>query len=163
MIEVLRLGHRIFRDKRISTHVCLVARAFGASKIFYTGQKDSEMENSVNKITKQFGGDFKVEYLKNYKELVKNKTIVHLSMYGLDFRSKLNEVKNKDILVIVGGEKVHPEIYKIATYNLSVTNQPHSEVGALAVFLDHLLTYPKFKGKINILPSLNGKIIKREK
>ena len=33
MINVLRLGHRIGRDKRITTHVALVARAFGADKI----------------------------------------------------------------------------------------------------------------------------------
>ena len=33
MIIVLRIGHRIGRDKRITTHVALVARAFGANKI----------------------------------------------------------------------------------------------------------------------------------
>jgi len=33
MITVLRIGHRISRDKRITTHVALVARAFGADKI----------------------------------------------------------------------------------------------------------------------------------
>ena len=30
-INVLRLDHRIGRDTRITTHVCLTARAFGAS------------------------------------------------------------------------------------------------------------------------------------
>jgi tRNA (cytidine56-2'-O)-methyltransferase len=33
MITVLRIGHRLGRDKRITTHVALVARAFGANKI----------------------------------------------------------------------------------------------------------------------------------
>ena len=33
MIIVLRIGHRIGRDKRITTHVALVARAFGANEI----------------------------------------------------------------------------------------------------------------------------------
>ena len=32
-IYVLRLDHRRRRDARITTHVCLTARAFGASKI----------------------------------------------------------------------------------------------------------------------------------
>ena len=32
-INVLRLDHRIGRDTRITTHVCLTARAFGASKV----------------------------------------------------------------------------------------------------------------------------------
>ena len=29
MLHVLRLGHRIHRDERLTTHICLVARAFG--------------------------------------------------------------------------------------------------------------------------------------
>ena len=33
-INVLRLDHRIGRDTRITTHVCLTARAFGASKVW---------------------------------------------------------------------------------------------------------------------------------
>ena len=45
IIEVLRLSHRIRRDVRLSTHVALTARAFGASKIYYSGQHDSSLEN----------------------------------------------------------------------------------------------------------------------
>ena len=33
-IEVLRIGQRVVRDDRVTTHVALVARAFGASKIY---------------------------------------------------------------------------------------------------------------------------------
>ena len=32
-IEVLRIGQRLVRDDRVTTHVALVSRAFGASKI----------------------------------------------------------------------------------------------------------------------------------
>jgi len=32
---VLRLGHRISRDKRTSTHIALVARAFGAEEVVF--------------------------------------------------------------------------------------------------------------------------------
>ena len=164
MIEVLRLGHRISRDKRIGTHVALVARAFGAKKLYYTGQKDSDMEDSIEEIVKGFGGDFDIEYVKTYKKLFKNKIVVHLTVYGLDFREKIEELKGKDILVVVGGEKVPIEIYKEAYYNLSVTNQPHSEVGALAVFLDHFVgSYPIFKGKMNIKPSARGKVVLKRK
>lgn len=138
MVEVLRLNHRIVRDKRISTHVALVARAFKASKIYYTGQKDNSMEGSVNKIVKKHGGNFEIEYLKSYKELFKQKKIVHLTMKGQDFAEKISELKKySTLLIVVGGEKVQPEIYKLADYNLSVTKEPHSEVGALAVFLDN--------------------------
>ena len=33
---------------------------------------------------------------------------------------------------------VPQEIHKLADYNLSITKEPHSEVSALGVFLDHL-------------------------
>ena len=33
MIIVLRLGHRFVRDYRVTTHLALVARSFGANKI----------------------------------------------------------------------------------------------------------------------------------
>ena len=39
-VNVLRLDHRLKRDTRITTHVCLTARAFGASKIYLAGERD---------------------------------------------------------------------------------------------------------------------------
>ena len=162
MIEILRLGHRIQRDKRISTHVALVARTFGADKIWYDGQKDKSLEESVNKIVKKFGGDFKIEHIKNYKKLFSGKKIVHLTMYGDDFRKHVNKIKGK-ILIIVGGEKVPKEIYEISDYNLGVGNQPHSEVAALGIFLDHLGKFKKIKGKLEIVPNLEGKKIFKKK
>jgi len=47
MITILRIGHRISRDKRITTHVALVARAFGAEKI-YIDQKDTKIEEKFS-------------------------------------------------------------------------------------------------------------------
>jgi tRNA (cytidine56-2'-O)-methyltransferase len=37
MITVLRLDHRVGRDTRITTHVCLTSRAFGADKVILSG------------------------------------------------------------------------------------------------------------------------------
>ncbi len=158
MIEVLRLGHRINRDKRISTHVALVARSFGASKIYYTGQKDKSYEESVNRIVKEFGGDFSIEYVSSYKKLFSGKTVVHLTMYGEDFRKV--KVPSGDLLIVVGGEKVPGEVYEMSDFNVGVTNQPHSEVAALGVFMDHFVKskYPSFKdGKVRVKPSKKGK------
>ncbi|MCD4759550.1 tRNA (cytidine(56)-2'-O)-methyltransferase [archaeon] len=158
MIEVLRLGHRISRDKRISTHVALVARAFGAKKIWYTGQKDKSYEESVNRISSEFGGDFSIEHLKKFEKVFEGKTVVHLTMYGEDFRKV--KIPKKDLLIVIGGEKVPPEVYQASDFNVGVTNQPHSEVGALAVFMDHLENseYPSFNdGKVRVKPSKKGK------
>jgi predicted SpoU family rRNA methylase len=47
LLAVFRLGHRVQRDKRLTTHVALVARAFGADKMFYSGDKDTTVEKTV--------------------------------------------------------------------------------------------------------------------
>ena len=166
MIIVLRLNHRIFRDKRITSHVALTARAFLADKIYYSGEKDSNFEQSINKVSKQFGSKFEVEYCKDPIKFVKDNkdkfTIVHLTCYGLNVQNNINKLKNKNLLVIVGGEKVEPIFYKLSNYNIAVTKQPISEVSALAIFL-HLLNGGKeldnnFKdAKVKILESENSK------
>tara|TARA_Y100000034_G_C6733683_1_gene325181 strand:+ start:198 stop:608 length:411 start_codon:yes stop_codon:yes gene_type:complete len=132
-IQVLRLSHRISRDVRLSTHVALTSRAFGASKIYYSGQHDSSLENSIKKL------NFPIEYIKNPKKLIKgsNSTIVHLTIKGEDYKKIIPKLKG-NILIIVGGEKVPTEYYKLANYNISVTKSPHSEVAALAVVLENL-------------------------
>ena len=143
MIIVLRLNHRIARDPRLSTHVALTSRAFLADKLYYSGQKDSSLELSVNKINEKFGSKFSIEFLENpIKFLQQNKdkfSVVHLTVYGLNVKNEIKKIKkNKNLIIIVGGEKVEPIYYKLSDYNISVTSQPISEVSALAIFL-HLL------------------------
>ncbi|QQG39854.1 MAG: tRNA (cytidine(56)-2'-O)-methyltransferase [Candidatus Aenigmatarchaeota archaeon] len=138
MITVLRLGHRPGRDSRISTHVGLVARAFGASSVVYSGLKDEKMMSSVRKVSEGFGGEFSVTYAKDWRNVVErfDGLKVHLTMYGEPFETKIAEIKKaKNVLIVVGGEKVPGEIYGLADANVSVTKQPHSEVAALAVVL----------------------------
>ncbi|MEM2055876.1 MAG: tRNA (cytidine(56)-2'-O)-methyltransferase, partial [Sulfolobales archaeon] len=65
---------------------------------------------------------------------------------------------NKDILVIVGATKVPRVSYEISDYNVAVGHQPHSEVAALAVFLDRLYSGKELKliysdAKLYIEPS----------
>ena len=160
-IEILRLSHRIRRDPRISTHVALVSRAFGADKIYYSGDHDSSLENSVNKIVKQWGGSFKIEYIKDPLKLIKSSKskIINLSMYGLPLENEISKIKkHKDLLIIIGGEKVPIEIYKLSDYNISVTQQPHSEVSLLAILLEKLNLKPKFENpKIKVIPQVSGK------
>jgi tRNA (cytidine56-2'-O)-methyltransferase len=167
-IHVLRLGHRLPRDERISTHVALVARAFGASRMVYTGQHDSGLEESASRICKTWGGDFTVTYSKTYKPIIKKYkeegfTIVHLTMYGLPVQELKGKLKKpKKILLIVGSEAVPGDVYQLSDYNISVTNQPHSEVAALAITLDRLMGGKElegldFDGKMRIIPSSKGK------
>ncbi len=162
MLAVLRLGHRIGRDKRVTTHVALAARAFGAHKVFISS-KDGGLVRSVESVIARFGGDFEIEDGVEWKKLVKAwaGTVVHLTMYGLPLEDVLPKIPKDDILVVVGAEKVPPGIYNLADFNVAVGNQPHSEVAALAVFLDRLLggegLRREIKGRLTIIPSERGK------
>ena len=141
-IEVLRIGQRVVRDDRVTTHVALVARAFGASKI-YMNEVDPEIENTIKKMNKTWGGEFEVEFFDDWKKIVNAKTsgykIIHLTMYGEKIDDVAKEIrKNQNILIIVGAEKVPRSIYEKSNFNISVSNQPHSEISALAIVLDRL-------------------------
>ena len=161
MIEILRLSHRIRRDPRISTHVALVSRAFGADKIYYSGDHDLSLEDSVNKIVKHWGGNFQIEYIKDPLKLIKSTSskIIHLTMYGLPLEKEISKIKkHKDLLIIIGGEKVPIEIYKLSDYNISITLQPHSEVSSLAILLEKLNIKKSFDNpKLKIIPQNSGK------
>lgn len=172
-IEVLRIGQRVVRDERVTTHVALVARAFGASKIMMEDMFP-ELKKTVDNINSRWGGNFKLEFIKDWKDVLKTRkrqgyTVVHLTMYGQNANEIIDTIKNdlSHTLVVIGAGKVPIEVYKLADYNVSITNQPHSEIGALAVFLDKIYdgdTDYKFQntGKFEIVPSNSGKKV-REK
>ncbi len=167
MIIVLRLEHRPFRDQRISTHCGLVSRALGASKIIYTGLKDDHFENSIRGVVGNFGGKFEIEFSDSWRKVFteykkKKFKIVHLTMYGLEIQKEIKKLRKiKNILLVVGGEKVPPQVYHEADFNISVTNQPHSEVAGLAVFLHEYFggkeLEKKFKGRLTVIPQERGK------
>ena len=169
-IIVFRYGHREVRDYRVSSHCALVSRAFGANKIIICGAKDSGMKKSVDAVTKRWGGPFKVSFTENWlSELTKLKKqgykLIHLTMYGSaieDIDTKIS--KHRKVCVIIGSQKVPKEVYAIADYNVGVTQQPHSEIAALSVFLDRIQSgkelSKKFKrAKRRINPTEKGKSV----
>lgn len=166
VIEVLRIGQRVVRDDRVTTHVALVSRAFGAKKIFMD-EVNPEIKETLDKINKTWGGDFQVEIIENWKSLLKQKKksskIVHLTMYGEGINEIVTQMKNeKDVLIVVGAEKVPREVYDLSDYNVSIGNQPHSEISALAVLLDRIQDGKQFSktydgAKRTIIPTNQGK------
>ena len=162
----MRLGHRPERDKRITTHVGLVARAFGAEEMLLCG-RDAQVEESLNDAARRWGGAFRLTPNASWKgEIVRWKEsggqVVHLTMYGSNLPDVIDEIrKSEDILIVVGAEKVPAEVYQLADWNVAVGNQPHSEVAALAVFLDRLFLgrelEGEFPGGLKIVPSPRGK------
>ncbi|MCA9827931.1 MAG: tRNA (cytidine(56)-2'-O)-methyltransferase [Nitrosopumilus sp.] len=167
IVEIVRIGQRLVRDDRVTTHVALVSRAFGAERIFMT-EINPEIKGTLEKINKTWGGDFVVEFIDKWKTIVKKKKeekfkIIHLSMYG----ESINEIQEKlrkeeKLLVVVGAEKVPREIYELADYNVGIGNQPHSEISALAILLDRIQEGVQFEkefknAKRKIIPTKKGK------
>jgi len=170
MIEVLRLGHRINRDTRITTHVCLVSRAFGAKKITLSGERDDDVLASVGKLVSNWGGSFGIGYEENWLEKIeefkkKKGIVVHLTMYGEPVQKQITKIRKmkKNIMVVVGAGKVPTIVYQLSDFNIAVTNQPHSEVAALAIFLHEFFEGKEldktFKGKLMIVPKKMGKCV----
>lgn len=141
---VLRLGHRPGRDERMTTHVGLTARALGADRVVLANEGASRCE-TIEEITDRFGGPFAVESTDHPLAFIQDweGSTVHLTMYGLPIQDVEGDIRTAHrsgtpLLVVVGAEKVAFDVYEAADWNVGVTNQPHSEVAGLAVFLDHL-------------------------
>jgi len=164
-IWVMRIGHRPQRDKRVTTHVALTARALGASGVFVDTQ-DKVLEENVMSVCGRFGGDFSIKTGTRWKDAVKDfdGIIIHLTMYGQRIDEALEKIPaDRDMMVVVGAEKVPPEVYQRADLNVSVGNQPHSEIAALAIFLDRYTggkeLYADRHGKMTVVPNERGKTV----
>jgi len=166
-VVVVRYGHRPGRDDRMTTHVGLTARALGADRVVVPDNATQSVE-TVRDITDRFGGPFEIEQSDSLGALVRNfeGTVVHLTMYGLPVQDVEADVRVDlaagPLLIVVGGEKVPFELYEHADYNVGVTNQPHSEVAGLAVFLDRLfegreLNQAWVDAENRVIPKATGK------
>ncbi len=170
-IVILRLGHRIQRDQRITTHVALTARALGAEGMLLDSD-DRGIAKSLEEASATWGGSFYVRNITSWRsEIRKWKAeggkVLHLTMYGLNLSDVIQEIDADNLMIVVGAEKVPPEIYELADWNVAVGNQPHSEVGALAITLDRLAIASgrdalktQFAGKLEIVPKRAGKEVK---
>ncbi len=166
-VSVLRLGHRYPRDARVSTHLSLVAWSFGADELLYTGDKDPELEAKIRSTVSSWGGDFRIIHIPSYREVVKRYrgngyTVVHLTMYGVNINHVMDILmKREKHLVIVGGEKVPRDVYELADYNVAIGWLPHSEIAALAVYLDRIFMgnqlENRYCGRRSIVSMKHGK------
>lgn len=172
-VTVLRLGHRIGRDARITTHVGLIARALGADEVVMSGQRDVRVLENLRKVTETWGGPFEIRYEDDWLGFLRKareggKRVVHLTAYGLPIEHVMASIRasRSDLVVVVGAEKVPGLVYRLSDWNVSVSSQPHSECGSLAVFLDRLFEgrelSKEFKGaRLKIVPMERGKRVVR--
>lgn len=173
---MLRLGHRPERDKRITTHVGLTARALGA-KGMLLAHDDANVKRSVEEVSKKWGGDFfvraNIKWKKEIEEWKKEGgKVCHLTMYGENILDVIEEIKeemekeNSRIMVVVGAEKIPREMFGLADWNIAAGNQPHSEIAALALFLDYLQEGKELRrlfedAEIEIVPAKKEKKVKK--
>jgi tRNA (cytidine56-2'-O)-methyltransferase len=154
-VSVLRIGHR----------------AFGADRIYMTGI-DRSVADSVAGVARRWGGsDFQVEVIDDWKALTKNwkkrgGKVAHLTMYGINIDGVARSIRReRELLVIIGSEKVPREAYELADYNIAIGNQPHSEIAALAIFLDRVFGGKQLAkrfsgGRLRIVPTEKGKKVR---
>jgi tRNA (cytidine56-2'-O)-methyltransferase len=177
-VVVLRWGHRPQRDARLTSHVALAARAFGARGLILSDTNDLKIKGSIEKVTREWGGPFFFEMGIPWKRAVhgwrvKGGLVVHLTAYGenVETSDAIEKIKKsgKDVLVIVGSQKVPGEFFSeaVSDFNVAVGNQPHSECASLAVFLDRLfegkeLTRRFENARLRIIPQARGKKIVNE-
>ncbi|MFA7063823.1 MAG: tRNA (cytidine(56)-2'-O)-methyltransferase [Methanomethylophilus sp.] len=168
-IWIMRIGHRPQRDKRVTTHVALSSRALGARGI-YVDTPDPVLEENIRSVVHRFGGDYSIKTGVRWQDATKGfkGKVVHLTMYGQRVDEALPKIpKDENIMVIVGAEKVPPEVYQRADFNVSIGNQPHSEIAALAIFL-YLYTGGKHLyeqregGEMTVIPNERGKTVVRD-
>jgi len=166
------MGHRPQRDKRVTTHVALVARAFGADGIILADVRDRGVEQSVRKVVELWGEPFFIRSGEPWRRVIEDwrssgGLVVHLTMYGLPMDDVLPSLKDKDLLLIVGAEKMPGKLFDLADFNVAVGHQPHSEVAALAVLLDRIFKGSELKkefkkGKLRIIPKNKGKKVEKK-
>jgi tRNA (cytidine56-2'-O)-methyltransferase len=164
-IWIMRIGHRPERDKRVTTHVALSSRALGAKGI-YVDTPDPKLEENIHSVADRFGGDYQIKTGVKWKDAMKNfdGKVVHLTMYGQRVDEALLKIpRDENLMIIVGAEKVPFEVYERADFNVSVGNQPHSEIAALAIFLDRYTDgkalYSDRDGDMTVIPNERGKTV----
>lgn len=176
-VVVLRWGHRE-RDKRLTAHAALTARALGTSGFLLADAKDEKVKLTIENVVKNWGGSFHFDMGKPWKQIVKKwkkegGVVVHLTAYGENIQNSdvLSRIKatEKDVLVIVGSRKVPAEFFKksVSDFNVAIGNQPHSECSSLAVFLDRFFGGQKLsaefdEAKIKIFPQKRGKKVAKQ-
>ena len=173
-VIIVRYGHRMIRDRRMSTHIALIARALGADGMILTNYRSEKVQDTIKNVNERWGGDFFVEMGIDWRELMKqikhrDDVLVHLTMYEIEIdKEVVDNIKKtpRDIYILVGSQKVPAEVYSKADYNIAISHQPQSECGALSIFLDRFFEgktlYQQFDdAKLRIIPKAHGKEVKK--
>jgi tRNA (cytidine56-2'-O)-methyltransferase len=136
------------------------------------GEREESILESVEDVVDRWGGPFWARWVDSWRKVVREwkeggGKVVHLTMYGLHVDDVIDELRGeRELLVVVGAGKVPADAFELADYNVAIGHQPHSEVAALAVFLDRLYEgrelHREFKNaRLRVVPREKGKKVER--
>lgn len=165
MIGILVIGKM---DYEKIVDISLTSRAFGAGNITICESDMKTIKKStayLNKIKSNWGGNFSINFITNWKEFIKSRKntykMIYLTRYGSDIK-KTNTIQTyKNIMLIVSNSENIKELYNIADFNISITTQPHTIISSIAVFLNiyyrgRELAMHFENAKYKIIPSSHG-------
>ena len=141
--------------------------------MIFSGDRDDDIIEGIEKVNLSWGGTFLIEYEKEWNKILKRwkkrgACIVLATMYGInlpDVSERLRiEHKSRDLLLVVGSEKMPSEVFHGSDLNIAVANQPHSEVAAITLILDRIFSGDELKSKfedsrLRIVPTDKGKVV----
>jgi tRNA (cytidine56-2'-O)-methyltransferase len=166
---VLAVGRSTYSK---SLDLCLTARALGASEITIVGKKEPRLIRHMNGLNKKWGGRFKVQFAKNYKEVLTSMpkyAKVYLTRYGMPLHDKSYTLKTyKNLVVIVTHKDEINPIHKLADFNVSISSQPHCSAAAVAIFLHEFYNGRELamhfeNAELKLVPQEHGVEIKKTK
>lgn len=151
----------------------LTARLLGAEGMLLASN-DPGITRTLEDVVERWGGAFYVKNNVNFKEEIKKwkaegGKVCHLSMYGLNLPKVSSKLRAcEKLMLVVGAEKVPPELYQLADWNVAVGSQPHSEVAAVALTLDRIAEGEPLEKKfahaeLEIVPMERGKKVLENK
>ena len=129
---------------------------------------DPGIVQTIDDVVRRWGGNFYVKNNINFRQEIRDwkaagGKVCHLSMYGVNLPKVVGELKQcEKLMIVVGAEKVPPEIYQLSDWNVAVGSQPHSEVAAVAITMDRIAEGEPldkvFPGaELTIVPTEKGK------
>ncbi len=136
MISVLVIGKGSYENCK---DLALTARAFGAQSITFTTRANKKLVSYIKRTNGRWGGKFEVCFDKDWRKAIersRNYEKVYLTLGGIPINKIIYRIRTyKNVMLIVTLQNDERTFEGVADFNVSITNQPHSTISSVAVFL----------------------------
>ena len=136
MITAMAIGK--FNEQEINA-IITSSRAFGASNLILTQEKDRGIIDFCRKLNSKWGGNFYIEFTKDWMSEIKSRKmykVVYLTQFGIQINKRINVIRTyRNLILIVTKNDPNKEIMEVSDFNVSITGQPHTCSAAMSIFL----------------------------